>query len=260
MVTFLVIILVLIGVGLMWAKFRRAKNKRPDERTPVESIMVSASVSGRKAMEETADQMRTAEISKEEGIQKTKDAISQLDYDFKKQIKDLMVYESGLSKDLETYKAQPSQYESKAKASKKKMQEAQEAGKPEQVVALHKKNAIMYLDMKAKAEGRIKKTEKVLGEIEINLEVVQATYENRKMVLQDMLNEFKSMNGAISVAKFNDNLAQIQAIKNETIDKLAQQNAEIKASNIISGINSEVEVGSAGNIDEGKYDDEFDKL
>lgn len=253
------VILVLVIVGMfLWMKLKTAKNKRPEERSAIESIMVSASVKGRKNLEDTADVMRTAEISKEEGIQKTNDAINQLDRDFKKAIKDMMIFQSNISRDLENLKAQPKAYEKKARISKKKMQDAKDAGKSETVVSLHKKNAIMYLDMKAKAIERIAKAEKSLEEIETNLEITQATYENKKMILQDLKSEFQSMTSTISAAKFNDSLAQIQAIKKETVDKLTAQNAEIQAQNYITGVNESSSIDTA--VSSGKYDEEFDNL
>lgn len=253
------VILVLVIVGMfLWMKLKTAKNKRPEERSAIESIMVSASVKGRKNLEDTADVMRTAEISKEEGIQKTNDAINQLDRDFKKAIKDMMIFQSNISRDLENLKAQPKAYEEKARISKKKMQDAKDAGKSETVVSLYKKNAIMYLDMKAKAIERIAKAEKSLEEIETNLEITQATYENKKMILQDLKSEFQSMTSTISAAKFNDSLAQIQAIKKETVDKLTAQNAEIQAQNYITGVNESSSIDTA--VSSGKYEEEFDNL
>lgn len=258
MLTVLVILVLAIIGMLLWMKFKVARHKRPEERSPIESMMVTASVKGKKNMQEAADAMRTVEVSREEGIQKTNEAINQLDQDFKRAIKDMMVFQSNLSRDLANLKAQPKAMEERAKAAKKKMQDAKDAGKSETVVALHKKNAIMYLDMKAKAIERIAKTEKTLEEIETNLEITQATYENKKMILQDMKAEFQSMTTSISAAKFNDSLAQIQAIKKETVDKLIAQNAEIKAQNYISGVNESAEIDTA--VSSGKYDEEFDNL
>ena len=259
MLTILIILVLVIVAMFLWMKFKVAKNKKPEERSAMESLMASASVKGRKSLEDAADAYRTAEVSKEEGIQKTKDAINQLDSDFKKAIKEMLVYQSNLARDLENLKVQPENYENKAKASKKKMQEAIDAGKSETIVALHKKNAIMYLDMKAKTIERIGKAEKTLEEIDANLEITQATYENKKITLQNILQDFKSMTTQISAAKFNDNLAQIQAIRHETIDKLNIQNAEIKAQNYISGVND-----STSDLDttvsSGKYQEEFDNL
>ena len=259
MLTLCILLICIIIGGFLYMKFKSAKNKRPEERSAVESIMVSASVKGRKNMEETADAIRTVEISKEEGIQKTRDAINQLDLEFKKQIKELMLSQSNLSRNLSELKEQPAKMEGRAKASKKKMQEAMDAGKSETVIALHKKNAIMYLDMKSKVQERIVKVEKILEEIEANLEITQATYENRKVILQDMLQEFKSFTGAISAAKFNDSINIIKSLKEETITKLAIQNAEIKANDFISGTNSETESVDA-TVSSGKYDEEFEKL
>lgn len=258
MITLVVLLVLIIVLGLVWMKFKNAKNKRPEDRSALESIMATVSVNSRKSLEEAAGQLRTAEISKEEGIQKTKDAIAQLDQDFKKQIKDLMVYQSTLSRDLEVLKSQPSQMEERARASKNRMKAAQDSGKSQEVIALHKKNAIMYLDMKAKAIERISKAEKTLEEIDTTLEVTQATYENRKMILQDLLQEFKSFNGPISAAKFNSSLDVIKSLKEETVEKLAIQNAEVRASNFISGTNSSEDTDSA--VSSGKYEDEFNNL
>ena len=131
-------------------------------------------VKGEKSLEEAAGQIRTAEISKEEGIQRTKDAISQLDADYKTEMKNMILHQSKLSEKLNnSFKLEPGKLEAKARSSKKKMEEAQAAGKTA-VAEAHKKNALMYLSQKSKALERIAKTEKTLQDLEVNIELASA--------------------------------------------------------------------------------------
>lgn len=256
MITFIVVIVCVLAV-ILWFKYKLAKNKKPEDRSAVETILVSQGVKGRKSLEEAAGQIRTAEISKEEGIQRTKDAIAQLDADYKTEMKNMILHQSKLSEKLNnSFKLEPGKLEAKARSSKKKMEEAQAAGKAA-VAEAHKKNALMYLSQKSKALERIAKTEKTLQDLEVNIELASAAYEGRKGVLQEYLMDFEAMTTAISAAKFNESMEQIQALRRETVDKLTAQNAEIEADNRISGLS---DPGNVSNVDTAAFEDEFNNL
>lgn len=254
MVTFIIATIVIIAL-VLWFKFKIAKHKKPEERSAIESMLVTQGVKNRKSLEEAAGAMRTAEISRDEAMQKTKDAITQLDSDFKTELKNLLLNQSKLSAKLPQMKLIPGKKEGAARNSKKKMEEALAKGRQE-VANEYKKNAIMYLDQKNRALERIKRAEKSLEDLEINIDLAQATYEGRKSQLDDILQELESMHSAISTAKFRANMEMIESLRCETVNKLTEQNAEIEAQNRISGI----EDSGRNSINSADYEDEFNNL
>lgn len=135
------------------------------------------------------------------------------------------------------------------------MEEALAKGRQE-VANEYKKNAMMYLDQKNRALERIKRAEKSLEDLEINIDLAQATYEGRKSQLDDILQELESMHSAISTAKFRANMEMIESLRRETVNKLTEQNAEIEAQNRISGI----EDSGRNSINSADYEDEFNNL
>lgn len=254
MVTIIIFSVVLIAI-VLWFKFKIAKNKKPEERSAIESMMVTQGIKNRRSLENAADSMRTAEISREEAIQKTKDAIQQLDYDFKTELKNLLLNQSKLSAKLPQMKLIPGKKEGAARNSKKKMEEALEKGRQE-VAEEYKKNAMMYLDQKNRALERVKRAEKSLEDFEINIDLAQANYEGRKSQLDDILQELESMQSSISTAKFRANMEMIESLRRETVNKLTEQNAEIEAQNRISGL----EDNGRNSINTVEYEDEFNNL
>lgn len=106
MVTFIIAAIVIIAL-VLWFKFKIAKHKKPEERSAIESMLVTQGVKNRKSLEEAAGAMRTAEISRDEAMQKTKDAITQLDSDFKTELKNLLLNQSKLSAKLPQMKLIP---------------------------------------------------------------------------------------------------------------------------------------------------------
>lgn len=250
--------LILCGVVIVLLflvfKYKTATSKPVEQRSALEKILSAWSVKNRQRMEEAAEQIRTPEISREEGIQRCKDAIKQLDSDYRKECANLILTRDNLKDKLPDLKKKPGLNEGKARTSKRKMQECLDKGQPE-VAEKHKKNAIMYLELKSRATERIDKSEKFVRDIEVTLDLSAAEYESRRAQLDDMLQEFESMHGAISAAKFNTSIELITSLRRETADKLRAQNAEIEASNRISGMDS-----ASNNVDETAFSEEFDKL
>lgn len=245
---------VVIVLMLLWFKYKVATKKPVEQRSALEKILSAFAVKNRQQMEEAADGIRTPEISREEGIQKCKDAIKQLDMDYKQEYKTLILHRDNLIDKLPELKKKPGINEGKARTNKKKYEEALAAGETE-LAEKYKKNSVMYLELKRRATERITKSEKYVRDIKVSIEMASAEYESRKAQLDDMLQEFESMHGMISAVKFNNSIELIKSLRRETADKLRAQNAEIEASNRITGTDSAV-----GEVDESEFVDEFSKL
>lgn len=250
---FIVAICVVIFLIIAF-KVKVAKNKPAEQRTAFEKILATLLVKHQMRMDEAANTIRTASISREEGIQKCKEAIRNLETDYKQELANLIRRRDELKDKLPELKTKPGLNEGKARNNKKKMEEAQAEGQTE-LAEQYKANAMMFLDLKKKALDRIERSEKFLREIKVTIEKSKAQYEMRSALLSDTLAEFESMVGPISKARFNTSMEQIQSLRRETVDKIRNQNSEIEAGNMIneSGVN-ETEINSSA------YEDEFNKL
>lgn len=252
MITFFIIIVVVIAV-VLYFKYKIAKNKPVENRSSVERILTGVGVSINKNLNETAEAIRTPEIAKEEGIQRCKEAIKNLDNDFKAELASLIKRRDDLKAQLPTMRKKPGSLLGKAQTNKNKMEQAEKNGKTE-LAAQYKRNAITFLDLKKKALERIKKSEKFLEEIDTAIQSSQANYELKKYTLDDLLAEFETMNTTISAFKYNQSIEIIQSLRRETADKLRSVNAEIEASSIVND-------NKLGNeVNESEFEEEFNKL
>lgn len=243
-------------VAMLVIKAFTGKNKPVNERSAMEKIACSILVKHRQKMNEVAESTRTVEISREEGIQKCKDAIKQLDLDYKEEIRSSMLRKSEIEDNLPKLKNKPGYHEGKARIAKKDYEKAKDAGKPEALCTALKNNVYLHLDLKDKAMKRIEKSEKFRDELEVSIEIAKATYEGRRATLDDLLAEFESMTTAISAAKFNSSINVIKSLREESVIKLREQRVEVEAQNLISGN----EEDSASQIDTSRYEDEFNNL
>lgn len=254
MLKFIIIVLALIILYLIFRfKYKVSISKNAEDRTAFEKILASLAVKHRQNMEEAANTIRTPEISRLEGIQRCKDALNNLESDFKTELASLIKREGDLKEQLPILKTKPGLNEGKAKTNKKKMEDALAQGQNE-LAEQYKKNAMMFLDLKKKSLDRIERTEKFLREVGVTIEKSKAEYEMRRAILDDTLAEFESMHGPISKARFNTSMELIQSLRRETVDKIRTQNSEIEASNIVSESSIETNVNSSD------YEDEFNKL
>ena len=133
------------------------------------------------------------------------------------------------------------------------VEKAEKEGKTE-LAKSYKSNAILFLDLKKKAENRITKAEKTIEETDMVIDQSKANYEAKKFILDDLLAEFETMTGSISSFKFNQSLEVIQSLKRETADKLRSMNAEVEASNVIN------DTTNNSGLNEADYEEEFNKL
>lgn len=255
MTTFIIVI-ALIAVVYLIFKYKISMSKPADKRTAVEKIMATVGVAHRQGLEEAAEKIRTPEISRAEGIQKCTDAIRQLERDYESELKSLILKRDTLSENMSKLEATPNQHLEKAKENKRKMQEALDRGENE-LAETYKQSAYMYLDLKEKAQQRVERSKKFLKDIKVIIEKSNIQYEMKKATLDELLQEFESMQGNISAAKFNDSLDIIKSLRKETTDKLRAQNAEIEAAEKVRG----GEYGtSTDSVPIGKYNDEFENL
>ena len=257
--TTIIVISVVVLLVLLWIKAKTASKKPVDQRGSFETILVSLFVMGKKNVDETANSIRTPEISKEEALQKTNEAIRELKADYETQVRKLIETKSKISEViLPKAKTAPGKLTGRAQTSKKKMEQALADGKP-QVAEKYKQNAVKFLAMKKNATERIEKCEKILNEIETSIDLSQAEYEMRLITLQDIVLELETtVTGSISAAKFQSNIGIINSLRQETADKLRQQNAAIEASQIVSG-DEDISGGSL-NINESDFLDELNSL
>lgn len=249
----LVLVVVVVLFLILRFKYKISIRKNAEDRTSFEKILATFAVKHQQRMEEVANTVRTPEISRLEGIQRCKEAIRELEFDFKKELTDLIKRKDDLTDQLPKLKAKPGLNEGKARKNKKKMEEALSNGQND-LAEQYKKNAMMFLDLKKKSIERIEKSESFLREIKITIEKSEAEYEMRKAILDDTLSEFESMHGPISRARFNNSMELIQSLRRETVDKIRTQNSEIEASNIINDNNTSADINSS------EYEDEFNKL
>lgn len=247
---------VVIFVLLLIVKYFTGRNKNANERSALEKIVCSIMVKHKQQMNEVADQVRTVEISREEGIQKCKEAMMRLDLDYKEEVKAAMLRKQEIEDNLPKLRNKPGYHEGKARIAKGKRDEAKKAGKSEAICKAHEDNAYLHLELKAKAVDRIKRSEKYHDELEASIEVAQATYEGRRATLDDLLAEFESMTTAISASRFNTSISLIKSLREESITKLREQRVEVETQNLISGNEEE----STASIDKSRYADELESL
>lgn len=254
-----IIVAIVVIILLLWVKAKVASKKPVENRSSLDTILVSLFIMGKKSVDETANMIRTPEISKEEALQKTKRAIEELKTDFKNQVQALIETKSKIAEViLPTAKKAPGRLVGQAQAAKKKMEKALADGKQE-VADRWKRNAVHYLAMKKNALERIEKCEKTLDDIETSIDLSKAEYEMRLITLEDITIELETtVTSSISAAKFNSNMEIIQSLRRETADKLRAQNAAIEASSIVSGDES---TGSSSlSVNEGDFLDELNSL
>lgn len=252
---FIVLVLLIILVF----KVKIAKNKEPQARSSVEKILVSMFVSVKKNVDDVAEQVRTPEISREECLQKIKEAINSLRSEYEKEMSSLIYHHKRLVEEvIPALKQKPGQYEGKARIWKKKSEEASKAG-DQNLFKVAKDTSINFLSLKKNALDRIEKAEKQAREAESVRAIAEATYESRKAVLEDIQMEVEtSLASNISSAKFSQSINMINALKRETADKLRKQNADIEASNLAN--NNETSISTDSVVNSGQYEEEFDKL
>lgn len=266
MVTTIIAVTVVILLFMMWIKAKTASRKEPEQRSALESILVTLFVMHRKNMEEAAETLRTAEISREEGLQKCKDAIRDLNESFTKELTAIKLNKANLKeKVLPELRKKPGYYNGKASEAKKKYEEykaqaeAPGAHNPEKILEMagkYKSQGCKYLAFKKKATDRIEKAEDYIQNIDFTIEETKMTYESHKMELDDLKSELEMMIGNISSAKFNESITLIRSIKDETAGKLRAQNAKIEAEQWINGQQAE----SEGSVSSNEFADDFDKL
>lgn len=249
---FIIVVCVILAI-VLYFKWKIAKNKPVEQRSSLEKILTALGTKHQKNMEDAANAIRTPEISKEEGLQRCKQAIKDLESDFRVQLAALINRKENLKDQLPKLKQKPGILQGKALTNKKKMEEAEKEGKTE-LAKNYKSNAILFLDLKKKAEARITKAEKTIEETEVVIDSSKASYEAKKFILDDLLAEFETMTSNISTYKFNQSIEVIQSLKRETADKLRTMNAEIEAGNIINDSNNDT------GINESEFEDEFNKL
>lgn len=252
MFTVIVVILVVIVLWLVF-KYKSAKNKPVEDRSSLEKILTALGTKHEKNMEEAANAIRTPSLSRDEGLLRCKKAIKDLNDDFKQQLAALIKRRDDLKDQLPTLKSKPGILNGKALNNKKKMEQAEKEGKTE-LAKSYKSNAILFLDLKKKAENRITKAEKTIEETDMVIDQSKANYEAKKFILDDLLAEFETMTGSISSFKFNQSLEVIQSLKRETADKLRSMNAEVEASNVIN------DTTNNSGLNEADYEEEFNKL
>jgi len=251
---------------MLWLKAKSGARKTPEQRTAVESILVSLFVMHRKNLEEAAETIRTPEISREEGIQRCKDAVKELNDSFQHELTLILQNKANLKdRILPELRKKPGYYNGKAQEAKKKYQEyleqaeAEGAKNPEKIRAMaekYKAQGCKFLAFKKKSLDRIDKAEDFLQNIDFTIDETKMTYEERKTALDDMRQDLEMMIGNISGAKFTDSLNMIRAIKEETADKLRIQNARIEAESWVQGVQEESETS----ISASEFTDDFDKL
>ena len=266
MFTGIIVIAVIILIAALWLKAKSASRKTPESRTAVESILVTLFVMHRKNLEETASNLRTAEISREEGIQKCKDAIRDLDESFTRELTAIKLNKANLEqKILPELRKKPGYYNGKAQEAKKKYQEyldqsnAEGAKNPEKIRAMadkYKAQGCKFLAFKKKALDRIDKAEDFLQNIDFTIDETKMTYEERKTALDDMRQDLEMMIGSISGSRFTESLNLIRSIKEETADKLMAQNARIEAESWVQGVQEEADSA----VSASEFTDDFDKL
>lgn len=256
--TTVIIVAIVVVLLLLWVKAKVASKKPVENRSSLDTILVSLFVMGKKNLEETAGMIRTPEISKEEALQKTRAAITDLNNDFRDQVRSLTETKLKIAEViLPTAKKAPGRLVGQAQAAKKKMEKALSEGKQE-VADVYKRNAVQYLAMKKNALERIEKCEKTLNEIETNIELSTAEFEYRRNTLEDVIIELEStVTTSISAAKFNSNMEIINSLRRETADKLRQQSADIQAQQIVSGSDTS---SSSLSVVESDYLDELNSL
>lgn len=260
------IIAIVVLIIALWLKAKSASRKTPEQRTAFESIMVTLFVMHRKNMEEAADTLRTPEISREEGIQRCKDAIRDLNDSFQRELTAILQNKANLKdKILPELRKKPGYYNGKAQEAKKKYQEyldqSNEPGakNPEKIRAMaekYKQQGCKFLAFKKKSLDRIDKAEDFLQNIDFTIDETKMTYEERKTTLDDLKADLEMMIGSISGAKFGESLTLIRSIKEETADKLRAQNARVEAESWVSGVQEEAD----SSVVPGEFTDDFDKL
>lgn len=261
----IIALVLLVLIVVLKTKATIASKKQPESRSGFESILVSLFVIHRKNVEETAAAIRTPEISREEGLQKCKDALEDLKNSFERELIAINQSRTNLrDKILPDLKKKPGSYNAMAIKYKKMYQEqiekadAPNAINPEKLKALanrYKEQCIRYLSFREKAFSRIEKAEESLQNIEITIEDTKISYDEKRATLEDLQQDLQLMIGTISTAKFNDNIALIQSIKAETADKLHAENARIEAQNWIQS-----QEDSSNDIVEADFTDAFNKL
>jgi len=266
MLTTVIVFVVIIGMIMLWLKAKSGARKTPEQRTAVESILVSLFVMHRKNLEEAAETIRTPEISREEGIQRCKDAVKELNDSFQHELTLILQNKANLKdRILPELRKKPGYYNGKAQEAKKKYQEyleqaeAEGAKNPEKIRGMaekYKAQGCKFLAFKKKSLDRIDKAEDFLQNIDFTIDETKMTYEERKTALDDMRQDLEMMIGNISGAKFTDSLNMIRAIKEETADKLRVQNARIEAESWVQGVQEESETS----ISASEFTDDFDKL
>jgi hypothetical protein len=266
MLTTVIVFAVIIVLIMLWLKAKSGARKTPEQRTAVESILVSLFVMHRKNLEEAAETIRTPEISREEGIQRCKDAVKELNDSFQHELTLILQNKANLKdRILPELRKKPGYYNGKAQEAKKKYQEyleqaeAEGAKNPEKIRAMaekYKAQGCKFLAFKKKSLDRIDKAEDFLQNIDFTIDETKMTYEERKTALDDMRQDLEMMIGNISGAKFTDSLNMIRAIKEETADKLRVQNARIEAESWVQGVQEESETS----ISASEFTDDFDKL
>lgn len=264
MMTTIIVTAIVLLLVCHWLKAKVASKKDPERRSGLESLLVSLMVMHRKGVEDAAETLRTAEISREEGLQKCKDAITDLNESFKKELTAIRLNKSNLEeKVLPDLRKKPGYYTGKASEAKKKYEkyladsEAPGAKNPEKIkemAAKYKAQGCRYLAFRQKATDRIEKAEDFLQNIDFTIEETKMSYESHKMELDDLKSELEMMIGNISTAKFQESIALIKGIKDETAGKLRAQNAKIEAEQWISSQTEETTISTGG------FEGDFDNL
>lgn len=252
------IAVILLIAFLVKIKVKVAKNKEPQRRSAFESMLVTMLVKARKESEELAENYRTAEDSKEEGIQKIKDSIKELESEYRKQLRDLLYLSSDIEDNLiPGLKSKPKEYLKKAKEYKDKYSEVSNDSSKKELADTYKKNALMFLDLKERSERRLEKLIKTKDQIKISIDSATAEFESKKYILSDLLSEFQSsISQTISSANYQKSLDIIKSLRKETLDKLRKETAEITAE---KKINSSSDIEDGGN-DYAKYEDKFNEI
>lgn len=249
----LVFLAVVIGIILLIVKIRVARNKPSEQRSAFEKILATLSVKHRENMENAANAIRTPEITKTEAIQKTKDAIRDLENGYRTQLTEMISNKAKLEEMLPKLKEKPGVWEGKARKAKRDSEKEEDPELKED----YKKNAMLYLSLKSKAAERITKTEKYIKSSKTAITKAQVAYEGKKAILDDMLIDLESLQAAVLEVRFNQNMEVIRSLQREVVTQLRERNAEIEASNIISGTSDN---NITGDVDSSAYEDEFNNL
>lgn len=245
-------ILIAIISAVVFFKYKKAMNTPADQRTSIEKILSSIAVSNKKNLEEISEAMRTPEITRTEGIQRCKEELRNLETTYKDELFSLIRQRENNSKKIEEYEKKPKEYEIKAKEYKEKMIEAENRGE-KTLAEQYKQNAIMLLDLKKKSEERIVKLHNFLKDLNSAIDLSKVQYERNKLMLEEMLLEFESMQGKVNMVKFNNCMNTLKSLKNETSEKITEQNAKIETEEYF---NQE----DMSKINTSEFEEEFNKL